>query len=126
MGGGGAVIQSAEKQKVDSSEANGNQFGGNSQQVVANRAGNSKRKGEGDGNQEEGQPKVQKMAYNEAVKKHLMVEIRCSDPSRELDQADFNNLEDALTEVLTQDDQFNFKFNPETDIIQCGLCQGVI
>lgn len=132
-----AAIQSAEKQVDGSPQAQGSQTGkpaGSSQQAVASKAGKqtgekekgSKRKGEDDGKVEDDQSKIPKMAYNEAVKKHLVVEIRCSDPTRELDQVDFNHLEESLTEVLTQDDEFNFKFNPETDILDCGLCQGVI
>ena len=132
-----AAIQSADKRVVGSLQAQGSQTGKpaeSSQQAAVSNAGKQtgekekggKRKGEEDGKEEEDRSKIPKMAYNEAVKKHLVVEIRCSDPTRELDQVDFNNLEDALTEVLTQDDEFNFKFNPETDILNCGLCQGVI
>ena len=68
--------------------------------------------------------KVPKLTYTQAIKKGLMVEIRCSQDSRELDQLDFNNIEMILTEVFMNDE--SCQINLETDIISQGLTQGVV
>ena len=68
--------------------------------------------------------KVPKLTYTQATKKGLMVEIRCSIESRELDQLDFNNIERILTEVFMEDE--SCEINLETDIISQGLTQGVV
>ena len=68
--------------------------------------------------------KVPKLTYTQAVKQGLMVEIRCTNANRELDQVDFNHIEEVLTEVFMED--LECTINLKTDILNQGLTQGVV
>ena len=68
--------------------------------------------------------RFKKLTYTQAVKKGLMVEIRCSNATRELDQADFNQIEKMLTEIFMEDTECTIDVSKE--ILNQGLTQGVV
>ena len=103
--------------------------GGNSSKEKPSGKEGEKRKmdeeaGEGGEGPSGRQPKKNKITYSEATKVSMVVEIRCSDKERELDQEDFNQVEAELTNIWGMDDNITWDWNEE--LSSQGKTQGVL
>ena len=116
-----AVINPASVQLTGSADGAGSSGAGQQPSNAAKQP--PKRKME---EEEPGEFKVAKLNFSKAVKSGLMVEIRCSNPNREMDQVDLDYIEDQLGDIFSNDEEAKKRFSVETDVIDQGLSQGVV